>query len=141
MNNINKLRLLNNLGISELAEKCNVTSSYITKLEKGNVKISPTMMKKLKKIFNCSELEILSNESDIDIEGNDVTFANNKNISIHRWYPYIEGFSQGFVDEILDKFNKDKESIDKVICKIFKDYSQNKNVELKSRQNENNILK
>ena len=64
-------------------------------------------MKKLKKIFNCSELEILSNESDIDIEGNDVTFANNKNISIHRWYPYIEGFSQGFVDEILDKFNKD----------------------------------
>lgn len=107
MNNISKLRLLANLGITELAEKCKVTSSYITKLEKGNVKISPTMMKKLKNIFNCSEFEILSNESDIDIEGNDVTFANNKNISIHRWYPYVEGFSQGFVDEILDKFNKD----------------------------------
>lgn len=107
MNNISKLRLLNNLGISELADKCKVTSSYITKLEKGNAKISPTMMKKLKNVFNCSELEILSNESDIDIEGNDVTFANNKNISIHRWYPYIEGFSQGFVDEILDKFPED----------------------------------
>lgn len=107
MNNIEKLRLLNNLAISELAEKCKVSPSYITKLEKGVVKISPTMMKKLKKIFNCSELSILSNEKDIDIEGNDVTFANNKNISIHRWYPYIEGFSQGFVDEILDKFNQD----------------------------------
>lgn len=107
MNNISKLRLLSNLGIAELAEKCKVTPSYITKLEKGNVKISPTMMKKLKSIFNCSDFEILSNESDIDIEGNDVTFANNKNISIHRWYPYIEGFSQGFVDEILDKFSND----------------------------------
>jgi DNA modification methylase/plasmid maintenance system antidote protein VapI len=107
MNNISKLRLRTNLGISQLAEECKVTPSYITKLEKGSVKISPTMMKKLKQVFNCSECEILSNEIDIDIQGNDVTFANNKNISIHRWYPYIEGFSQGFVDQILDKFPED----------------------------------
>lgn len=107
MNNISKLRLRKNLGIGQLAEECKVTPSYITKLEKGNVKISPTMMKKLKQVFNCSEYEILSNDGDIDIQGNDVTFANNKNISIHRWYPYIEGFSQGFVDQILDKFPED----------------------------------
>lgn len=43
--------------------------------------------------------------------------------------------------KIYCKFNKDKETIDKVICKIFKDYSQNKNIELKSRQNEKNTLK
>lgn len=42
--------------------------------------------------------------------------------------------------KIYCKFNKDKENIDKIICKIFKDYSQNKNIELKSRQNENNTL-
>lgn len=33
------------------------------------------------------------------------------------------------------------ETIDKVICKIFKDYSQNKNIELKIRQNEKDTLK
>lgn len=43
--------------------------------------------------------------------------------------------------KVYCKFNKDKESIDKVICKIFKDYSQNKNIELKSRQNEKGTLK
>ena len=43
--------------------------------------------------------------------------------------------------KIYCKLNKDKETIDKVICKIFKDYSQNKNIELKSRQNEKNTLK
>ncbi len=42
--------------------------------------------------------------------------------------------------KVYCKFDNNKESIDKVICKIFKDYSQNKNVELKSRQNENNTL-
>lgn len=42
--------------------------------------------------------------------------------------------------KVYCKFNNNKEPIDKVICKIFKDYSQNKNIELKSRQNENNTL-
>ena len=42
--------------------------------------------------------------------------------------------------KVYCKFDNNKESIDKIICKIFKDYSQNKNIELKSRQNENNTL-
>ena len=32
--------------------------------------------------------------------------------------------------KVYCKFDNNKESIDKVICKIFKDYSQNKNIEL-----------
>ncbi|MCI8640328.1 MAG: hypothetical protein HFJ59_00380 [Clostridia bacterium] len=43
--------------------------------------------------------------------------------------------------KIYCKFNKDKETIDKVICKMFKDYSQNKNIGLKSIQDEKNMLK
>lgn len=42
--------------------------------------------------------------------------------------------------KVYCKFDNNKESIDKVICKIFEDYSQNKNIELKSRQKENNTL-
>lgn len=43
--------------------------------------------------------------------------------------------------KVYCKFGKDKETINKIICKIFKDYSQNKNIELKSRQNEKDTLK
>lgn len=35
----------------------------------------------------------------------DATFSNNKINPIHRWYPYIEGFSQGFVEKILNKYD------------------------------------
>lgn len=36
----------------------------------------------------------------------DGTFKENKNISIHRWYPYVEGFSENFVLECLKDFGK-----------------------------------
>lgn len=36
----------------------------------------------------------------------DGTFKENKTISIHRWYPYVEGFSESFVLECLQGFNK-----------------------------------
>ena len=39
----------------------------------------------------------------------DGTFKENKTISIHRWYPYVEGFSESFVLDCLKGF--DKESI------------------------------
>ncbi len=37
----------------------------------------------------------------------DATFKNNFDIPIHRWYPYIEGFSLNFVKSILDNYDKD----------------------------------
>lgn len=40
----------------------------------------------------------------------DGTFKENKNLSIHRWYPYVEGFSEQFVFECL-KYNKDAKVI------------------------------
>lgn len=36
----------------------------------------------------------------------DGTFKENKTISIHRWYPYVEGFSESFVLDCLQGFNK-----------------------------------
>ena len=34
-----------------------------------------------------------------------VTFQPNKNVGIHRWYPYVEGFSGGFVSNVLNEFD------------------------------------
>lgn len=49
-------------------------------------------MKKLIKIKNC-----------IKKYNNEVHFRNNKNESIHRWYPFVEGFSSNFVKSIIDE--------------------------------------
>ena len=104
INNLRKLRIENELSISELANLCNVTESYITKIENGGYKITKNMQKKLTKVLNVNPEDLYFKEiNGIHLEPNDVTFANNKRESIHRWYPYIEGFSQGFVEEILKK--------------------------------------
>lgn len=104
INNLRKLRIENELSISELANLCNVTESYITKIENGGYKITKNMQKKLTKVLNVNPKDLYFKEiNGIHLEPNDVTFANNKRESIHRWYPYIEGFSQGFVEEILKK--------------------------------------
>ncbi|MBE3128326.1 MAG: DNA adenine methylase, partial [Actinobacteria bacterium] len=34
---------------------------------------------------------------------NEVHFRNNKNEPIHRWYPFVEGFSSNFVKSIIDE--------------------------------------
>ncbi|MFW6025776.1 MAG: DNA methyltransferase [Candidatus Woesearchaeota archaeon] len=41
------------------------------------------------------------------LRAEDVTFKNNETSSIHRWYPYIEGFSMSFVKTILEGFDRD----------------------------------
>jgi len=35
----------------------------------------------------------------------EVTFQPNKNAGIHRWYPYVEGFSGDFVSRMLNEFS------------------------------------
>ena len=32
------------------------------------------------------------------------TFLPNHSVAVHRWYPYIEGFSSGFVSSLIDEF-------------------------------------
>lgn len=98
-NIIKEERIKKNLTVTDLANLCSVSASYITKIEKGNVKITDSMQNKLAEVLN------LKKGLKFEFKANDATFLNNKINSVHRWYPYIEGFSQGFVDEILDKYN------------------------------------
>ncbi|MBM4086325.1 MAG: hypothetical protein FJ272_16190, partial [Planctomycetes bacterium] len=34
----------------------------------------------------------------------DPAFMDNKTLPVHRWVPWIAGFSAGFVDDVLDSF-------------------------------------
>lgn len=41
----------------------------------------------------------------IEKYNNEVHFRNNKNEPIHRWYPFVEGFSSNFVKSIIDELD------------------------------------
>lgn len=51
---------------------------------------------------SVAQLKLFDGEqSPLGVEG---TFRPNHEISVHRWYPYLEGFSQSFVIELMDEF-------------------------------------
>lgn len=41
----------------------------------------------------------------------DVTFQNNKQLPVHRWYPYTQGFSAPLVDKLLNELSVSKKSV------------------------------
>lgn len=56
LNQIECCRKKRNISIKELSEKCNVSYSYLLRLEKG-IKVNPTL-NTLEKIANALELEM-----------------------------------------------------------------------------------
>lgn len=48
----------------------------------------------------------LSNISNSKNLKNDVTFVDAKNEPIHNWFPYLEGFSETFIENIIKSLNK-----------------------------------
>jgi len=62
------------------------------------------MIKENIKKYNINsreQLDFFLTNTKFNISGNSATFKNNKNRGIFNWYPYIEGFSYDFVEEIL----------------------------------------
>jgi tRNA G10 N-methylase Trm11 len=91
--------LLNNQSIEELEEKALYENRSL-----NNVSILLIRENLAKyKIKNKNQLDLfLANPSaQLHLDTPSVTFKNNKTRGIFNWYPYIEGFSYDFVEEIL----------------------------------------
>ncbi|MCO6705086.1 helix-turn-helix domain-containing protein, partial [Streptomyces sp. CHB9.2] len=54
-NIIKEERIKKNLTVTDLANLCSVSASYITKIEKGNVKITDSMQNKLAEVLNLKK--------------------------------------------------------------------------------------
>jgi len=50
---------------------------------------------------DAAQLSLLATPSATGVNG---TFGPNRSHPVHRWYPYLEGFSHGFVHALLDEF-------------------------------------
>ncbi|MFQ5341247.1 MAG: DNA methyltransferase [Anaerolineae bacterium] len=60
--------------------------------------------------------EAEAEESIIPLESNgstfhDPAFSGNKSLPIHRWVPWIAGFSSHFVEDVLDRYLDDKGTV------------------------------
>jgi DNA modification methylase len=66
---------------------------------------------KIKDIYKARQLNLfndISEELPFGVKG---TFFPNHNEAIHRWYPYIEGFSSSFVEMLLNKYSEPNFSV------------------------------
>ena len=92
--------LLNNKSIEELHEKANYENRSLNNT--CLLLIKENLIKYKIKNNNQLDLFIANPANSLHLETPSVTFKNNKRRSIFNWYPYIEGFSYDFVEEILE---------------------------------------
>ncbi len=57
------------------------------------------------------QIDLFANTSEDKLLGRHGTFMPNRVESIHRWYPYVEGFSSTFVESIIEKWSAGAEAI------------------------------
>ena len=103
--NLQALRIAKGVSVTDLAQQASVTVSYISKVEKGVFPLTSALIRKLCPLLGCDEADFQNNADApmYSFGGRDVTFKGNLLLSIHKWYPYIEGFSERFVKDILEK--------------------------------------
>lgn len=99
------LRIAKGISVTDLAQKASVSVSYISKVENGVFPLTTTLIGRLCPLLDCTEddFEDASATPAYSFHERDVTFKSNLLLSIHKWYPYIEGFSDSFVKSILEK--------------------------------------
>jgi DNA modification methylase/DNA-binding Xre family transcriptional regulator len=92
------------VSITDLAEQTAVSVSYISKVEKGVFPLTSTLIDKLCAALDCSEADLNDTSHSLphSFQKPDLTFKSNLLTAIHKWYPYIEGYSAGFVKSLLD---------------------------------------
>ncbi len=59
----------------------------------------------------AEQIDLFANVSEEKLLGRHGTFMPNRVESIHRWYPYVEGFSSTFVESIIEKWSAGAEAI------------------------------
>jgi DNA modification methylase len=62
-------------------------------------------------MFEFDEVDAKVDASSKSSNFNDPAFASNKTLPIHRWVPWIAGFSSGFVKDALNKYSKGQGTI------------------------------
>lgn len=87
------------LGKSELGRLAGLSPNTIARLT-NNQQVSLDSLERI-----CSVLDVELHEVIVRTNkpsGNPGTFAPNKNEPIHRWFPYLEGYSRGLVEDELN---------------------------------------
>lgn len=66
------------------------------------------------KMFDCSARSLAARKS----EFSDPAFAGNKSLPVHRWVPWIAGFSSNFVKDVLERYLSRKGTVLDPFCGV-----------------------
>lgn len=93
---------LSRLGVSKtfLAEAAGITPSTMARFSR-NENVSLTTIEKICETLNVQIEDVVMRENQGSLHG---TFRPNKHEPVHRWYPYLEGYSRQLVEyELRDR--------------------------------------
>lgn len=79
---------------TELMKKAEITPSTMARIS-NHQHVSLTTIEKICQVLNLQIEEVIKRETQSPLLG---TFQPNRNEPIHRWYPYLEGYSQQLVN-------------------------------------------
>ena len=73
-----------------------------------------TLVMRQMKMFDCSARSLADRKS----EFSDPAFAGNKSLPVHRWVPWIAGFSSDFVKDVLERYLPRKGAVLDPFCGV-----------------------
>lgn len=107
-----KLLIDNQMKKTDLISSVDITPTTLSKLSK-NQNVSMLTLDKLCSFFSCNLEDIVEHQRYLPREKQQVgTFRPNHTQAIHRWFPYLEGYSKQFVEKELSEMKGIKSVLD-----------------------------
>ena len=107
-----KLLIDNQMKKTDLINNVDITPTTLSKLSK-NQSVSMLTLDKLCSFFSCNIEDIVEHQRYLPREKQQVgTFRPNHTQAIHRWYPYLEGYSKQFVEKEISEMEDVKNVLD-----------------------------
>lgn len=107
-----KLLIDNQMKKTDLINNVDITPTTLSKLSK-NQSVSMLTLDKLCSFFSCNIEDIVEHQQYLPREKQQVgTFRPNHTQAIHRWYPYLEGYSKQFVEKEISEMEDVKNVLD-----------------------------
>jgi hypothetical protein len=98
-----ELRFLLNDSYTDLHSRAQASELHLSDLALNELKSHYQKLLLITGNKKVEQIDLFANVSEDKLLGRHGTFMPNRVESIHRWYPYVEGFSSTFVESIIVK--------------------------------------
>lgn len=106
-----ELRYLLSDSYSDLHQKAQSSELHLSDIALNDLKSHYQKLLLITGNKEVEQIDLFAGVAEDKLLGKHGTFMPNRVESIHRWYPYVEGFSSTFVESIIEKWSAGAEAI------------------------------